>query len=297
MTQQNLLELAKQGNSKASACLLRPKLKSQGIAVKADIKNDCLIVFLESDEVPDEQASVEFIKKEVEKLGVAFLHVVKVYARQQGESHPTWVKEFEIVAQVEIPLPPGWSLRKANSKDKFKILKLVFFSLYLRNLFIYLGLLSLSLISSFLWLNQLYKGSVNWFSLMWTWPIKIFIIICVSIIILFLCMDISNYWIVECHNQLVGYGILNCLRDEKKSSIQYLFVAPAWRRRGLGSALVRRLIQEATLPLYVDSLPDRVSFYTRLGFVLLPRKSSLSPLVPLVYNIDSGVSSTKRRIN
>jgi hypothetical protein len=73
MTQQNLLELAKQGNSKASACLLRPKLNSQGIAVKADIKNDCLIVILESDEVPDEQASVEFIKKEVEKLEVTFL--------------------------------------------------------------------------------------------------------------------------------------------------------------------------------------------------------------------------------
>jgi ribosomal protein S18 acetylase RimI-like enzyme len=28
---------------------------------------------------------------------------------------------------------------------------------------------------------------------------------------------------------------------EKKSSIQSLFVAPAWRRRGLGSALVRPL--------------------------------------------------------
>jgi hypothetical protein len=108
MTQQNLLELAKQGNSKAIACLLRPKLKSQGIAVKADIKNDCLIVFLESDEVPDEQASVEFIKKEVEKLEIAFLHVVKVYARQQGEYHPIWIKEFEIAApaQVEPRLTP-----------------------------------------------------------------------------------------------------------------------------------------------------------------------------------------------
>jgi len=127
MTQQNLLELAKPGNSKAIACLLRPKLKSQGIAVKAEIKKDCLIVFLESDEVPDEQASVEFIKKEVEKLKVTFLHVVKVYARQQGEYHPTWIKEFEIAApaQVEQPLPPGWSLRQANSKDRFKILKLL----------------------------------------------------------------------------------------------------------------------------------------------------------------------------
>jgi GNAT superfamily N-acetyltransferase len=86
-------------------------------------------------------------------------------------------------------------------------------------------------------------------------------------------------------------------RTEKKSSIQSLFVAPAWRRRGLGSALVRRLIQEAPLPLYVDSLPNRVSFYTHLGFVPLRTKSSPSTVGPLVYKIDSGVSSTKRRIN
>jgi hypothetical protein len=171
MTQQNLLELAKQGNSKAIACLLRPKLKSQGIAVKADIKNDCLIVFLESDEVPDEQASVEFIKKEVEKLGVAFLHVVKVYARQQREYHPTWIKEFEIAApaQVETPLHPGCSLRQANSKDRFKMLKLVFLSLDFRSLLVSLGLLiSISSISSLFWLNQLDKGSANWLFLMWT---------------------------------------------------------------------------------------------------------------------------------
>jgi GNAT superfamily N-acetyltransferase len=105
---------------------------------------------------------------------------------------------------------------------------------------------------------------------------------------------------------LIKYGIETLLllnpqrkldRTEKKSSIQSLFVAPAWRRRGLGSALVRRLIQEAPLPLYVDSLPNRVSFYTRLGFVPLRTKSSPSTVVPLVYKIDSGVSSTKRRIN
>jgi len=56
MTQQNLLELAKQGNSKAIACVLRPKLKSQGIAVKADIKNDCLIASIQEFHQQKEQS-------------------------------------------------------------------------------------------------------------------------------------------------------------------------------------------------------------------------------------------------
>jgi GNAT superfamily N-acetyltransferase len=120
-----------------------------------------------------------------------------------------------------------------------------------------------------------------------------------TISIVIICISLLNYLIIK-----KGIGTILLLnphrkldRTEKKSSIQYLFVAPAWRRRGLGSALVRRLIQEAPLPLYVDSLPNRVSFYTRLGFVPLRTKSSPSTVVPLVYKIDSGVSSTKRRIN
>lgn len=63
MTEQNLLELARQGNAKAIATLLQRGLQSQGITVKAGIKKDCLMVFLESDEVPEIQTSVEFIKK------------------------------------------------------------------------------------------------------------------------------------------------------------------------------------------------------------------------------------------
>ena len=119
----------------------------------------------------------------------------------------------------------------------------------------------------------------------------LFSIICIVVLVDYLIIKIG----IESILSLNPHRKLD--RTEKKSSIQSLFVAPAWRRRGLGSALVRRLIQEAPLPLYVDSLPERVSFYTRLGFVPLPRKSSPFPIVPLVYNIDSGVSSTKRRIN
>lgn len=119
----------------------------------------------------------------------------------------------------------------------------------------------------------------------------LFSIICIVVLVDYLIIKIG----IEAILSLNPHRKLD--RTEKKSSIQSLFVAPDWRRRGLGSALVRRLIQEAPLPLYVDSLPNRVSFYTRLGFVPLRTKSSPSTVVPLVYNIDSGVSSTKRRIN
>jgi hypothetical protein len=50
------------------------------------------------------------------------------------------------------------------------------------------------------------------------WAIQpFFIIIVCGFIIPFLCMDISNSWIVECNKQLVGYGILNCFREVREA--------------------------------------------------------------------------------
>jgi predicted N-acetyltransferase YhbS len=48
--------------------------------------------------------------------------------------------------------------------------------------------------------------------------------------------------------------------------LKWLHVYPDWRRKGIGSALVRTLIQHSTTPIYVKSAPDVVVFYTRLGF-------------------------------
>lgn len=97
---------------------------------------------------------------------------------------------------------------------------------------------------------------------------------------------ISGIWLIEFQGQVVAWGKLTC--SQENSYIQSLFVAHALRKRGLGSALVKRLIQEATLPLYVNSLPKRVSFYTRLGFVPRRAKLSYGGLIPLVYNNELG---------
>lgn len=83
--------------------------------------------------------------------------------------------------------------------------------------------------------------------------------------------DLSNTWYIKCQGRLVAWATLS--RDTKGSVIQVLFVEKAWRRRGLGSALVKRLIQEATPPLSLTCSHKLVRFYSRLGFV--PSRSNI----------------------
>lgn len=313
MTQQNLLELARQGNVKAIATLLQRGLQSQAITVKVGTKKDCLMVFLESDAVHEEETLVEFIKKELEKLKVNFFHFVKIYTRWKGETHSVLIEEFEIAVNTEPSLPTGYILRKAIPQDYFKITKQNYGTLiggFLLHSLIFLAL-SLALFLYFLLGVLIVFITFNHSEILITiLAITIFIIITILFVIStkkafidyllpFFKPDCytSNLWVIEMESTgyLVAFGKLN--RSGGKLYIQRLFVASALQRRGLGSALVKRLIQEATLPLYVNSVPESVSFYTRLGFVSLPKKDSLDPLIPLVYNDDSGVSSENRRIN
>jgi WD40 repeat protein len=106
-TQPNLTELAKQGNAKAIASVMNYLLKDKGMTAKTGLKNGCLLVFLEADQVPDQQPSVEFIHKTVVKLGVASIHSLKVYGRRKAEDFPAWTREFELVAQVQPSLSTG----------------------------------------------------------------------------------------------------------------------------------------------------------------------------------------------
>jgi len=63
MTQLNILELAKQRDAKAIAALMNRQLQPKGITAKATLKDGCLQIILESDQVPDQQALVAFVRK------------------------------------------------------------------------------------------------------------------------------------------------------------------------------------------------------------------------------------------
>ena len=76
----------------------------------------------------------------------------------------------------------------------------------------------------------------------------------------------SQFWLIECEERVVACGQLRHFPGAQE--LGSLVVAPAWRSRGLGTYLVKHLIQEATQPLYLECLGSRLAqFYTRFGFV------------------------------
>lgn len=106
MTQQNILRLAKQGNSKAIAVLINRYLQPKGITVvKVALKDSCLLILLESAQEPNRQV-VAFIRRVIMNLGSESIKKVKVYGKQTGENFPAWTKEFELVARIEPILTP-----------------------------------------------------------------------------------------------------------------------------------------------------------------------------------------------
>jgi hypothetical protein len=103
MTQQNILEQAKQGNAQAIADLMNRTLQPKGITAKASLKDDCLRVMLESEQVPNEQMAIAFVEKGMKGLGVRSIHRVQIYGRQAGEELPAWNHELSL---SEPPIEP-----------------------------------------------------------------------------------------------------------------------------------------------------------------------------------------------
>ena len=76
----------------------------------------------------------------------------------------------------------------------------------------------------------------------------------------------SQFLVVACEGHVVACGQLRSFPGAQE--LGSLVVAPAWRGRGLGSFLVKHLIQQATEPLYLECLGSRLArFYKHFGFV------------------------------
>jgi GNAT superfamily N-acetyltransferase len=85
-------------------------------------------------------------------------------------------------------------------------------------------------------------------------------------------LDWQQFWVIEREGHFVACGQLRNFPGAQE--LGTLVVVPAWRGRGLGSFLVKYLIQEATQPLYLECVGERTgearSFVLRsTGFGLL----------------------------
>lgn len=100
----------------------------------------------------------------------------------------------------------------------------------------------------------------------------------------------QQFWVIECDGHLVAFGQLRNFHLAQE--LGGLFVAPAWRNRGLGTFLMQHLITQATQPLYLKCLKHKlVNFYTERGFVPLDFKNLPPSLKPKF-----GLSQLRKRL-
>lgn len=96
MTQQSLIERAKQGDAEAIATLVNRQLQPKGILAKVAVTRECLQIILESTAVPIQQQLVAYIWNAMSRLEASSIQKVKIYGKQAGNDFPAWHQEFEL---------------------------------------------------------------------------------------------------------------------------------------------------------------------------------------------------------
>lgn len=71
----------------------------QGITAKASVKDGCLQVMLESEQVPPQASSAAFIRQELSTWQPESVTMVRVYGRRTGDEFPDWEEAFPLVRQ------------------------------------------------------------------------------------------------------------------------------------------------------------------------------------------------------
>jgi len=100
----------------------------------------------------------------------------------------------------------------------------------------------------------------------------------------------ERFWLIEFEGKLVACGQLRNFEDAQE--LGSLIVVKSWQKCGLGTTLAQHLIQQATKPLYLECLGQKLEyFYSRLGFVPI----SLAEL-PQSLKFKFGISQLGRKI-
>ncbi len=109
MAKKDMEALAKGGDPAAIAFALNQGLRSQGVTATALRKDGCLHILLDAASVPAQQASVDYIRDGLLRLGVTSISTVKVYGRQTDQPLPAWTEEFELRADAWAKLRSIWA--------------------------------------------------------------------------------------------------------------------------------------------------------------------------------------------
>ncbi|MFW6296151.1 MAG: hypothetical protein ACOC04_03050, partial [Halothece sp.] len=97
----NLKELAQQGDIEAINTLIKKWIKSNEIYPKILIKNNCLQIILESNQVPNRQLVISQIKPEISQLDIANCDKVNLYGKEIDDDFLEWHESFQLQPQIE----------------------------------------------------------------------------------------------------------------------------------------------------------------------------------------------------
>ncbi len=96
MSQQDIVNLAKEGDAKAIAFLIGQALQSFGVTAKASSENDTLHLLLEGEQLPAQDACIRVAVKGLQRLQPNHLYSLTIYGRQKGQQLPAWTQNVEL---------------------------------------------------------------------------------------------------------------------------------------------------------------------------------------------------------
>jgi hypothetical protein len=96
VSQQDILNLAKEGDPRAIAFLIGQALESFGVTAKASRENDSLHLLLEAEQLPAEEACLRVAVKGLQRLQPNNIYSLTVYGRRSGQQLPAWTQTVEL---------------------------------------------------------------------------------------------------------------------------------------------------------------------------------------------------------
>ena len=127
MSQQDIVNLAKEGDAKAIAFLVGQALQSFGVTAKASSENDTLHLLLEGEKLPAQDACIRVAVKGLQRLQPNNIYSLIIYGRQNGQQLPAWTQNVELTKPLNSqPASAGTSrinevLQKVEQHQNVKI--------------------------------------------------------------------------------------------------------------------------------------------------------------------------------
>lgn len=96
MSQQSILELAKQGDPNAIAVLLNKSLNSKGISAEVTRERTLLKVIVESSRIPEQANLVRFVQTDLLRLRIPDVDALEISGQQTGTDAIAWKQKVSL---------------------------------------------------------------------------------------------------------------------------------------------------------------------------------------------------------